>query len=1102
MTTRSLQLAALLTASLSLAPCALWATEEGYAPREKWVGHIEMNGQRVPVTFSFENGQSDTILGDVTMAEGKLGAANLEDVTIVGSSMKFSVKGWEGSPTFRGEIAEDGLAVRGTYWVGGAAHAFEMRYQENEVTFVGAHSQATPSHGERGETFEVWTGGIDAPGGAVGVELAFANNADGTISGELSIPSERVSRVRVTDFAINGFELSFSVPNVKGNPTFMGRIAEDGETVAGIFRQGERACEFQLTYQARARGEAQAGSVANSQSAQSATLGQAERWEGYVELPGIRLNLLCDFTAKEDGSIAGEALLAEQGDAIVRLGDVAIKGNELTFVVEGVAGRPVFKGMISSDGEAVVGTYTHGGAEFACELRYVKVPTALAELAKELRGDLAVEVAGKAAVPAALAPTLQVGAAEALAEQPGVSGTLGQPERWDGVIDLGSQRLAFDLDFVSHSDGTITGDITIPAQGARDLPMENLTIANDEVRATIKGVAGDPTFKGRIVGNGERVEGSFTQGGGTFPFHWTYVKDGEAKAQEAVGEALQGYKQWLEEARVAWRAPGVAVAIIKDGRVILSEGLGTKDLDGGGPVTANTVFAIGSCSKAFTTFVLGILVDEGKLDWDKPVRTYIPSFKMQDPFAADRVTPRDMVTHRSGLPRHDLLWYNNSAMSREELVGRLANLEPSKDVRQGFQYNNLMYATAGYLAERVTGETWETFVKKRVLDPLGMQSTNFSVVQSAAGSDFAIPYEYRDEAMRRMPFRDISAVGPAGSINSSVADLSRWVKMNLGGGSIDGKQLISSTTLAELYRPQMVIPGESQDPEVIQIGYAMGWFVSAYRGHLVVEHGGNIDGFSALITMLPKDGLGVVVLMNMNASPLPQIATYHALDRLLGSASKDWNGAALGKRAIHEQMQKEAKAKKGSMRKQGTSPSHPLADYVGQYAHPGYGVASVTEAGGTLTFTFNSISAPLNHWHYDVFTGGKNAADPTFEDAQLLFRGNAAGDIDSLEAIVEPAVKPVIFQKRASAKMASAEYLARFVGSYELGPQVFAVQMRGSTLVLSVPGQPTYDLVPTKDDTFALKGVNGYTVRFVSEGVVIGAAEFNQPDGVYTAKRR
>ena len=279
---------------------------------------------------------------------------------------------------------------------------------------------------------------------------------------------------------------------------------------------------------------------------------------------------------------------------------------------------------------------------------------------------------------------------------------------------------------------------------------------------------GDPAFTGKLDAGHKTIKGTFTQGGKSFPFR---LEAGIDPVMSAKG-ALIGFDSFVNEAIKAWEVPGLALGIVKDGRIILAQGYGFRDIEGKLPVTPKTLFAIGSCTKAFTTFVMGTLVDEGKLDWDAPVRNYIPEFRMYDRVATELMTPRDLVTHRSGLPRHDLVWYN-ATISRKKIVDRLPYLVPSETFRSKFQYNNLMFMTAGYLVERVTGQSWEDTVRHRIFEPLGMTGSNFSVKDSQKTADFAKPYADRDDKVVEVPFRDISNAGPAGSINSNVEDMAR-----------------------------------------------------------------------------------------------------------------------------------------------------------------------------------------------------------------------------------------------------------------------------------------------------------------------------------------
>lgn len=475
---------------------------------------------------------------------------------------------------------------------------------------------------------------------------------------------------------------------------------------------------------------------------------------------------------------------------------------------------------------------------------------------------------------------------------------------------------------------------------------------------------------------------------------------GDDRTVASTTDPLAGFDSFVNQAIHDWEVPGLAVAVVKNGKVVMARGYGSRDVDKKLPVTPKTLFAIGSCTKAFTTFLMGTLVAEGKLDWDKPVRTYLPEFRLHDRVASELITPRDLVTHRSGLPRHDLLWYNAS-LTRKEIVERLPYLEPSETFRSKFQYNNLMFLTAGYLVERLTGQSWEDAMRARIFKPLGMTDSNFSVIDSQKAADFARPYDERDDKIVAIPFRDITTIGPAGSINSNVEDMARWLIVQAHKGTIDGKQILTAGVLADIHTPHMTTGVPAERKEIAPAGYALGWGVDDYRGHRRVHHGGAIDGFIAATTLFPDDDLGIVVLANLSGTGLPQIVTRHAADRLLGLPPIDWNSEALGKKAKNKAATKEAKTKKDTVRRPGTTPAHPIEEYVGEYEHPGYGVVKVELRDGKLSLTYNKIEAPLEHWHFEVFRALKNPKDPAFEDQKVQFITNVKGYVDGIAVSFE-----------------------------------------------------------------------------------------------------
>ena len=339
-------------------------------------------------------------------------------------------------------------------------------------------------------------------------------------------------------------------------------------------------------------------------------------------------------------------------------------------------------------------------------------------------------------------------------------------------------------------------------------------------------------------------------------------KKSEKAAQPTVAKPNLGdFDDFVNQALRDWKVPGAAVAVVQGDKVILLKGYGYRDLEKQLKVTPNTLFAIGSITKSFTVSALGMEMDEGKVDWDKPVRDYLPAFKMYDPGLTEQMMIRDLITHRSGLPRHDMVWYS-SDFSREDIVRRLQYLEPNKPLRSTFQYNNLMFMTAGYIAGLLNGKSWEDTIRERIFTPLGMNGTNFSLKDTQSSPDFALPYRKGNDVqaeVKRMPFDeqcpDRCAIGPAGEINSSVADMSRYALFHLNKGKVDGKTLLSENNSIQMQTPQMVISGAPDYKEESETSYGMGFFISQYRGHKRVEHGGNLDGFSAEFAFLPDDGI-------------------------------------------------------------------------------------------------------------------------------------------------------------------------------------------------------------------------------------------------------
>ena len=566
---------------------------------------------------------------------------------------------------------------------------------------------------------------------------------------------------------------------------------------------------------------------------------------------------------------------------------------------------------------------------------------------------------------------------------------------------------------------------------------------------------------------------------------------------------LEGFDTFVEAVLKDHQAPGLAVAVVKDGKVIHAKGYGRRNVEKNLPVTPQTLFAIGSISKSFTATVMGILADQGKLDWDKPVREYLPDFRVHDAVATAQMTPRDLVTHRSGLPRHDALWYGSS-LTRKQMYDRLRYLEPNKDFRSTWQYNNLMFMTAGYLAGRLADLSWEELVRQKIFVPLGMKTSNFSVTESQKRADFALPYQKVKEEAKEAPFRNIDEIGPAGSINSSVEEMAQYVLMHIDKGKHGGQQILSETNANQMQAPQMVMPGgPSQFTEIGDSSYGLAWMISTYRGRKVVQHGGGIDGFTANLAFLPQEKAGLILLSNLGGNPASSIVTNNVLDRMLGLDQIDWNQRVKDQQKKARDTAEEAKKKAASARKTGTRPSHELKEYAGAYEHSGYGAAKVEVTGEDLKLVFNSFAVPLKHYHYDYFEVPEQPGVP-LSNAKVGFLTNAKGEIDSFTLPLEPNVKPLTFARAAEKAMQEKSFLQPFVGEYTLGPMTAKVELRDEqTLTLTVPGQPVHELVPMRGTSFDVKGLPGYSVEFKKDaGGAVTEMLTHRPSGTFVAKRK
>ncbi len=562
-----------------------------------------------------------------------------------------------------------------------------------------------------------------------------------------------------------------------------------------------------------------------------------------------------------------------------------------------------------------------------------------------------------------------------------------------------------------------------------------------------------------------------------------------------------------------WHAAGFAVAVVEKDKVIYSKGFGYRDNEQKIPVTPNTLFAIGSCTKAFTASMIGLLQKQGKLSLDKPVLKYLPDLKFYNDDMNNHILLRDLMCHRTGLPRHDYSWYAFSTTSRDSLLKRIQYMEPTYGVREKWQYNNFMFLLQGMVAEKITGKSWEENINENIFKPLGMSNSVFSVKEMAKANDAAIGYGLKkDSIINKLEYYNIDAMGPAGSINSNVVDMAKWVTTWINGGKYNGKEIIPASYATEAMSAQMVVAGgppSKEKPDIYFADYGFGWSLGSYKGHYRVEHGGNIDGFSASTCFFPSDSIGIIVLSNQNGSSVPSIVRNLIADRMLKLPYFDWNTDLKKTTDKAKATAKDAEKIKSSNRKPNTTPTHPLKDYEGLYNHPGYGTFEVSLVNDSLFAKMGKDILWLRHYHYDVFEpfdkDPKDGIDTTDKSpTHFQFQMNEAGEINAVNLPLEPTLAPLKFSKTPKPKTISKDELIKFSGDYELGAVVVKVYVKDEkTLFVLVPGQPDYELVPVDTNKFMLKILSGYYVQFdVNDNGVTTGLSFLQPNGNFKAKKK
>ncbi len=599
-------------------------------------------------------------------------------------------------------------------------------------------------------------------------------------------------------------------------------------------------------------------------------------------------------------------------------------------------------------------------------------------------------------------------------------------------------------------------------------------------------------------------------------------QEAQQAAQKAAERAakIADYEAFVNQVLKQWNVPSCAIGIYVDGQVVLAKGYGLRNVEQQLPADADTLYAIGSETKAFTTMMLAQLCDEGKLDWDEPVRTYMPDFALKDEYASGHLTVRDMVTHRCGLPRHDLLWYATD-FDRNELVRRLRFLEPNAELREMFQYNNLMYVLAGQLVAKLDGGSWEDSLQRRILAPLGMSSATTHVATMQASANFAESYWENPTAdpanpkLELLPYKDYPSVAAAGAINCSVNDMLKWVALQLGDGNLNGQPFISARQLEQMHTSQM----STGDPPISRnapvMNYGLGWFTTVYRGQYSVQHGGNIDGYSGMTMLFPQQGIGIVVLTNLSGTPVTNILAYNAVDRMLELGYNDVNERLLKNRDATRAALAQSQTLESASVVEGTSPSHALADYAGTYNDPGYGDVKVRlRDDGTLEASYYNLSLPLLHVHYDTFEASPE--NPMAGGTRVDFATDGEGRIATVSILLEPQVEAIHFKRVAEDPLSDPAVASAIQGDYLVGEMGIHVRrLENGQLIMDVEGQNSATLDPallsggapepgTIAIEFTVREMHGFGIRFILDSATKKCLKLLllQPDGVYEAARQ
>ena len=577
------------------------------------------------------------------------------------------------------------------------------------------------------------------------------------------------------------------------------------------------------------------------------------------------------------------------------------------------------------------------------------------------------------------------------------------------------------------------------------------------------------------------------------------------RAQEPdVSKKLEGFDAYMDQLLKDWNTPGIGVGIVINDKLVFAKGYGYRDYGRKLPFTPTTLCPIASNSKLFTAVAAGMLVEQGKLTWDKPVRDAVPTVQFYNDQLNNNVTLRDMLSHRTGVTRHDLIWFK-SPFTRKELFEKLKYLEPQQPMRETFLYNNLMFSAVGYIIELKSSKTWENYVRENIFEPLDMNTSTYTISDMLKLPDHGVPYrEKRDSfELYQIPYyEDTEGVAPAGAIISNINELSHWLVALMNDGSYNGKQVLPPNVLKATMQPAIGLPNALGEAlgywEVLNPDYGMGRQTASYRGHLMTFHGGDLPGFHSQVSFLPNEKIGVIVLViGDHAAPLYNVVSYNVYERLLGMDQTPWSERRLKIRLANKKAGTEARAKAGGDRVPDTKPSHPLSDYAAEYENPAYGIVKIGCKSEQLDFTFHEFQYPLSHFHYDRFD---TPDDEQYGRFSVNFRTNPQGDIS--EAVMSIDEAEVVFTRKP--EVLDPKLLEKLAGTYLTPSQMKfeVVYQPGAGLSLVFPGGPPRKLTQVKRFEFRTPQSGDTIYEFVLENGQVKALRERDPSGEFTFPRQ